>query len=215
MAEDLISFTQNNQDLSTDKGYQFKFFCDHCRNGYQTPFEASTLGVAEGLFQAAGSLFGNVLGRTAETAEQLRRAVAGPARDRAFRRAVEQGKAHFKQCSRCGKWVCPEKCWNADKGLCKGCAPVAEEELAAAQAAVLKAQITEKLQGQDLTKDLKRDQPISAACPKCGQAPGRGKFCQECGASLAKTRPCPKCQAEIPIGAKFCPDCGAPGGGPA
>ena len=215
MSDDLIAFTRNNQDLSTDRGYQFKFFCDHCGNGYQSPFEASTLGVAEGLFQAAGSIFGNVLGRTAETAEQLRRAVAGPAHDQAFRRAVAQGKAHFKQCSRCGTWVCPEKCWNADQGLCKGCAPVAAEELAAAQAAVLKAQIAEKLQGRDLTKDLKLDQPASAACPQCGRAPGSGKFCQECGAALARTKPCPKCKAEIPLGAKFCPECGAQGAGPA
>lgn len=210
MADEMISFTQNHDDVSTDRGYQFKFYCDHCHNGFLTPFENSTLGVAEGLFQAAGSIFGNVLGRGAETAEQLRRAVAGPAHDKAFRRAVEQGQAHFKQCSRCGKWVCPEKCWNADKGLCKGCAPVAEEELAAAQASVLKQQISEKLQSQDLTKGMKLDQPASAACPKCGKAPGSGKFCQECGAPLAKTRTCPKCKAEIPVGAKFCPECGGP-----
>lgn len=210
MADEMIAFTQNHEDLSTDRGYQFKFFCDHCANGYQTPFESSTLGVAEGLFKAAGSIFGSVMGNTAETAEQLRRAVAGPAHDKAFRRAVEQGKAHFKQCSRCGKWVCPEKCWNGDKGLCKGCAPVAEEELAAAQATVLKAQITEKLQAKDLTKDLNLDQAAVAACPKCGKAPGSGKFCQECGAPLAKTRACAKCKADIPVGAKFCPECGGP-----
>jgi hypothetical protein len=210
MADEMISFTQNHQDLSTEKGYQFKFICDHCGNGFLSSFEANTLGVAEGLFSAAGSLFGGVLGRTAETAEQLRRAVAGPAHDKAFRRAVEQGKTHFKQCSRCGHWVCPEKCWNADKGLCKGCAPVMEEELASAQAQVMREQINDKLRSQDLTKDVNLTQAASAACPKCGKAPGSGKFCQECGAPMARTRPCAKCKKDIPVGAKFCPECGGP-----
>ena len=72
-------------------------------------------------------------------------------------------------------------------------------------------QIAEKLQGKDLTKDLDLDKPATAACPKCGKAPGSGKFCQECGAPLAKTRACPKCKAEIPVSAKFCPECGASG----
>ncbi len=31
-----IAFVQNYQDLSTDRGYQFKFNCDHCNNGFMT-----------------------------------------------------------------------------------------------------------------------------------------------------------------------------------
>ena len=40
----LIQFVQNFQDLSTDRGYQFKFNCDKCGNGYMTEFRASVLG---------------------------------------------------------------------------------------------------------------------------------------------------------------------------
>ena len=40
----LIQFTENHEDLSTDQGYQFKFFCDRCRNGYMSSFQASALG---------------------------------------------------------------------------------------------------------------------------------------------------------------------------
>ena len=29
-----IRFTGNYEDLSTDRGYQFKFFCEKCHNGY-------------------------------------------------------------------------------------------------------------------------------------------------------------------------------------
>ena len=42
----LIQFVQNYQDLSTDRGFQFKFHCDKCGNGYMTRFQTSTFGVA-------------------------------------------------------------------------------------------------------------------------------------------------------------------------
>jgi len=31
-----IEFTDNYQDLSTDKGFQFKFCCERCGNGYMS-----------------------------------------------------------------------------------------------------------------------------------------------------------------------------------
>lgn len=43
-------------------------------------------------------------------------------------------------------------------------------------------------------------------CPNCSSKTRKGKFCMECGASLVKK--CPKCDAEIPNGAKFCLECG-------
>jgi hypothetical protein len=57
-----IEFTGNYQDLSTDKGYQFKFFCDKCGNGYMSSFRASAIGIASSAAQVAGSLFGGVFG---------------------------------------------------------------------------------------------------------------------------------------------------------
>ena len=31
----LIRFTRNHTDHSTDKGFQFEFFCDRCGNGFE------------------------------------------------------------------------------------------------------------------------------------------------------------------------------------
>ncbi len=45
-------------------------------------------------------------------------------------------------------------------------------------------------------------------CPKCG-GDASGKFCSECGASLAPPT-CPSCQTELPAGVRFCHLCGAP-----
>lgn len=43
-------------------------------------------------------------------------------------------------------------------------------------------------------------------CPNCGKSVVKGKFCPECGYKF-ETK-CSKCGAEIPIGAKFCLNCG-------
>ena len=42
----VIEFVQNYDDLSTDQGYQFKFHCNHCGNGYLSTYKANQLGVA-------------------------------------------------------------------------------------------------------------------------------------------------------------------------
>jgi hypothetical protein len=36
----LIQFTRNFNDHSTDRGYQFAFFCDRCRNGFTSGSKA-------------------------------------------------------------------------------------------------------------------------------------------------------------------------------
>ncbi len=44
-------------------------------------------------------------------------------------------------------------------------------------------------------------------CPKCQAAVREGiKFCEECGAKLELT--CPGCGAAIPLGKRFCGECG-------
>ncbi len=51
----------------------------------------------------------------------------------------------------------------------------------------------------------------TAACPKCNAAvPEGAKFCGNCGAPMPAPSVCPKCNAAVPAGAKFCGNCGAP-----
>ena len=204
----LIRFTENYEDLSTDKGFQFKFFCDKCHNGCMSSFQTSVTGVAGGLLHAAGSLFGGVFGQAGDSAYEIQRAVGGKAHDEALRKAVEEVKAQFKQCSRCGKWVCPENCWNAKRGLCEDCAPDVEEEMAAAQAQATKEQIWKKATETDYTKNIDMTTEAVAFCPQCGAKTQASKFCPECGAKLRAKSECPKCGTEVEAGTKFCPECG-------
>ena len=205
----IIRFTQNHDDLSTDRGFQFKFYCDRCRNGYLSSFQTSMTGMASGLLNAAGNLFGGAFRSAGSSAYDLQRTVGGKAHDDALRTAVEEVKQQFRQCNRCGKWVCPEVCWNPKRGLCLECAPNLEQEMAAAQAQATKDQVWQKAAEVDFTKKLDLTQDVTASCPQCGAQTQGGKFCPECGAKVQAKSACASCGAEFAPGAKFCPECGA------
>ena len=167
------------------------------------------LGMAGGLFRAAGNLLGGVLGNVGNSALDLQRTVGGPAHDNAIREAVQEIKPLFLQCRRCGEWVCEKNCFNADKGLCKQCAPKLEEELASAQAHAATEQVNTRAREVDQTHGIDVAADMVATCPHCG-APATGtKFCSECGGAMAAKTQCSQCRSEIKCRAKFCPECGA------
>jgi membrane protease subunit (stomatin/prohibitin family) len=197
-----IKFTGNYQDLSTDKGYQFKFCCEKCGNGHLSTFKASTLGMASSALRAAGNLFGGVLGNAANSAYEIQRAVGGTAHDAALKEAAEEISKEFKQCSRCGKWVCEQVCWNAKANLCESCAPDLGEESAVAQALVAKQEAQARLNNPGSTA------AIQATCPSCGVKTQGGKFCPECGAAIPAKKHCGKCGTEADGNSKFCSECG-------
>ena len=226
----LVQFVRNYEDLSTDRGFQFKFYCDKCGNGYLSRFQASTLGTAGSLLRAAGDLFGGWLSSAGNSAYEIQRAVGGKAHDDALAQAVEEGKQHFHQCSRCGKWVCPEVCWNAQAGQCEDCAPDFKEEFAAshahAKAEAAREQLYEKARQTDYAAQIdmsadayaKAPPPVAQAsdavapgplCVSCGAGVGKAKFCPECGTPTVKPKPtCTACGHQPEGTPKFCPECG-------
>lgn len=206
-----IAFTRNYSDRSNDTGYQFEFHCDKCGNGHMSTFKASTLGVASGLLKAAGSLFGGVLNQAAYAGDHVKDALRGGNWDAAFREAVEECKTHFKLCSRCGKWVCPETCWNEARGQCEACAPDLQEEAASIQAHVAVDQIREKIGKHDQTQGMEGTAGKVGSCPHCNARVGSGKFCPECGKPLVAAKAfCSECGKEMAASAKFCGECGTP-----
>jgi len=178
-----IEFTDNYEDLSTESGYQFKFVCESCGNGYMSSYIASKAGIATGLLRGASSVLGGFLGSASSGADELRELVAGPAHDHALQDAVEEIRPLFIQCKRCGQWVCREVCWNADRGLCTECAPMAQREIGSLQAQIIVEQAEERLREQDLTAGLNLSATAVVICPSCGAENEGGKFCQECGGS--------------------------------
>jgi RNA polymerase subunit RPABC4/transcription elongation factor Spt4 len=204
-----IEFVHNYSDLSTDKGYQFKFFCNKCGNGYMSSFRASTIGMASSAAQVAGSLLGGIFRNVSSSSYEIQRAVGGPAHDKALANAVAEMKPKFKQCSRCGKWVCAEICWNHQQNLCEWCAPNLDEEIASAQAGAARDQAFEKVKSVDWLKDRDVSRKQAAACPSCGAQTQGGKFCPGCGANLVPSLACGNCGAKVEGHPKFCPECGS------
>jgi hypothetical protein len=204
----LIQFTRNHTDHSTDKGFQFEFFCDRCGNGFMSEYKASATGMAASALHAAGSFFGGILGQASSSSYEIERAVLGPAHDAAFRNAIEEAKPNFRQCPKCTHWVCQASCWNAKRSLCYECAPDIDTELASAQVQTTVDQMKQKLQQQDMTKGMDLTSEAVALCPSCGAHTQGAKFCPECGKALRPKNECGKCGTKFEAGTKFCPECG-------
>lgn len=225
----LIQFVRNYDDLSTDRGYQFKFYCDKCGNGFMTRFQPSAIGTAGSLLRAAGDFFGGWASSAGNSAYELQRTVGGKAHDEALEKAVEEGKQHFHQCSRCGRWVCPEVCWNQNAGQCEECAPDYQEELASSHAHAktdaareqlnTRARETDYASQLDMNADayikaptppVQSAQSSTTACVSCGAEVGKAKFCPECGTPTKPPRStCAGCGHQPEGSPKFCPECGA------
>ena len=213
----LIQFVQNYQDLSTDRGFQFKFHCDKCGNGYMTRFQTSTFGVAEAALGIASNLFGGIFNQAHNAEYEIQRAVGGKAHDAALAEAVAEGKTYFHQCSRCGHWVCPEVCWNGDASMCDACAPKFQQEMAAAHAQAkanaARMQLNEAAQkvdyvaGVDLSAAAVMRAPGAPVAPPPPQAPSPAGVGPQIVTTVGAVA-CSACQAVLADGVKFCPQCG-------
>ena len=213
----LIQFVSNYDDLSTDRGYQFKFHCDRCGNGHMSEFKTSAIGTAGSVLRAASDLFGGWLGSAANSSYEIQRAVGGRAHDQALKDAVHTAKDHFKQCSRCGKWVCPEVCWNHMAGQCEECAPDYVEEFASAHAQAKATAARDQLHMKATQTDYVSEVNMKAGAIQstrgivrcaCGQIVN-GKFCSGCGKPARRLSCCGECGAALNEEVKFCPECGS------
>ena len=203
-----IEFTDNYEDLSTESGYQFKFCCERCGNGYMSTWKASKAAWPPGLLRGAGSMFGGFLGSASSGADQHPGPGAGPRP----RRGAARGRRRDPPA------VHPVQALRA-VGVRGGLLEQGTRPLrglrahGAARGGSLQAQITidqagEKLREQDLTEGLDLKAPAVLICPSCGVENEGGKFCAECGGSLLPKTECPKCGTKFKAGSKFCPECG-------
>jgi hypothetical protein len=203
-----IPFTNNYTDQSSERGFQFQFHCRKCGNGYMSSFRENKLGAAASAINVAASLFGGIFGRAAQSAYTIQSYAAGPQHDAALDAAVKEISPLFKQCTRCGSWVCEPVCWNKKAGLCETCAPDLEEEIASAQAQAAKQQAMSKATTVDYLAGRDMVEPAAAICSSCGAKTQGGKFCPECGSSVRQQRKCAHCGHAADGTPKFCPECG-------
>lgn len=220
MGDKLIAFTDNFEDLSTEAGFQFNFFCDLCREGFKTKFiESKTYrkkGLLEGLAtvvdiatQVTGKYnIGSGMERgVRDIGERFNRMSPEWQKEHeaAFELAQNEAKSHFHRCPKCKKWVCDED-WNEQEGLCVDDAPREAVEVAKAKAQKKAKDIEAAAEKTQVFKgNIESKQTL---CYRCGKPAGSGKFCNNCGASLSLLK-CPKCGAQNQVGTGFCGECGA------
>ena len=204
-----IDFTENYEDLSTDLGFQFKFRCERCGDGFMSSHKANSVGVAGGILRGIGNMLGGLMGDVGNSTYEIQRAVGGPAHDAALKEAVEEIRPKFQKCRRCGNWLCATTCWNPRANMCKECAPVAEEEETAMRAEHVRTQVTNDLFLEENARMSAKAKAVHAKCTSCGTKLGGAKFCPSCGTKVgAAPEHCPGCEARWTPGAKFCTECG-------
>jgi len=217
MADKMIGFTDNYADNSTEAGFQFTFFCDCCREGFKSRFTEASTYKKQRFFKGLGDMIGVVSQLTGANIGGLERGadVIGERfrgmspewqkeHERVFEEAQAEVKGRFRRCPKCSKWFCPS-CFNEQAGLCSGCAPRENVEVAAARAQKMAQDIKDKAAATPVyTGKIDERQTL---CPKCAKPCGSGKFCTECGAPLGLPK-CPACGAENQAGARFCSSCG-------
>lgn len=207
---DFIEFTDNYEDQSTERGFQWQFNCQRCGNGYRSKFRPSATGIATEALDMANNLLGGIFGGAAELGDRVHSAAWERAHDNNFDEAAREVKPYFIQCPRCNNWVCRRRCWNESRSLCFDCAPDVRSEVAAAQAETIVEQARQKVSEReyDVSEHVKGDR-IRASCPECGaKLDSNAKFCPECGHKMETARFCTECGAQVKAAAKFCPECG-------
>jgi hypothetical protein len=195
----LTQFVRNVEDISDDGGYKFRFHCDRCNDGVESQYVSSSSNLLKTGLEVF--MMFRPFGYGSRTAvDGIDRGLRGKEHDAAYEKAIGQALAHFTKCSLCGSWV-DTHCWNAEVGLCEGCAPDAGEAAGVAaserrrMAQVAAAQAGEPVPGQ-------------FTCSVCSRESGGGRFCVNCGAD-SQTHACTACGASLTLGSRFCGGCGA------
>ncbi|MBN1219503.1 MAG: zinc ribbon domain-containing protein [Anaerolineae bacterium] len=208
---ELIEFTSNYRDLSTDRGFQWEFYCERCSGGYRSKFDASETGLLSEAMNMAGGFFGGLVGNIAQATDRVHSVAWERGHDQAFTRAVEEVRDYFIQCPNCNAWVCRKRCWNENRGLCFECAPDASVAAAQSQAETIAQQAREEVaQRKYNVSQFTKGDDRRAGCPNCGASlKPNAKFCGECGTAIKTQKFCVECGAELEGTVKFCPECGA------
>lgn len=218
----LQSFTRNYEDNSTEAGFQFTFYCDLCQDGYKSSFiESETYKKNRGLRSLArgvgalGGMLGGRLGNISYSLERggdiLSERFEGMSpewqkeHEKAFEHAKNEAQRHFHRCHGCHSWAC-DACYNEDEMLCTDCAPRQDVVIAKARAEAMRRNIDEAADTATVWKGKLESKTV--VCPTCGKPAGSGKFCNNCGASLALAS-CPKCGTKNAQGVRFCNNCGS------
>ena len=204
----LIQFTRNHPDHSTDKGYQFEFFCDRCGNGFMSEFKPSAAGYATTVLRAAGDMFGGIFRSASAGSYEIERAVRGPAHDTAYRECVEETKPHFRQCPKCASGSARRRAGTRGATSATSARRTSRPRLPPPRRSPRRSRSARRWRSRTSPRISTSPSDATALCPGCGARTEGAKFCPECGKPLRPKNECPRCGTKMEAKAKFCPECG-------
>ncbi|HEV2763326.1 MAG TPA: zinc ribbon domain-containing protein [Pyrinomonadaceae bacterium] len=202
----MSEFVSRFDDLSGERGYQFRFYCDACGAGHLSGLRPTRAGAAGTLLRAAGEFLSELV-VPAVAPPPGQDEATDPAREEARRAAVREASEHFRRCERCARWVCAEGCWNEAAGRCRhDCTSHAAEEAAAKRHAGTSHEKPAIKTASAATTEVASSPP----CDACGAEVGQAKFCPECGTPVQTNAhtACPACGHRPEGDPTFCPECG-------
>ena len=207
-----IPFTSNYTDLSSQRGFQFKFFCEQVRQRVHVHVQG----------QPARHSGGRGECRRIPAGRDLR-----PGRADRRRAAVDDGRPPARRRARCGRQgdqpalqaVHPLRQMGVRAGLLEQ-EDGTVRDLRAGPERGDRRGAGDRGQGPGA-----REGARGGLHRPAGPGPGRGcplpqlrgqdaggKFCPECGTPISPKRKCASCGAEASGTPKFCPECGKPYG---
>jgi hypothetical protein len=170
-----IAFASNYTDLSSERGFQFKFFCGKCGNGYMSTFESNKVGAAASAVNLAASLFGGIFGGWPNGALDPKY-VAGPQHDSCLGCGGAGDQPALQAMHPLWSVGLRARVLEPESRICETCAPESRREIAAAQANAAKQQVTERC-GTSTTRTAR---PGASRRPTLSQLRRKtqgGKFC--------------------------------------
>jgi hypothetical protein len=191
----LIKFTARHEDLTTGRGYQFKFCCDECGSGHVTRHRREQSSVTSAILGFLDFFGWGRWARACWLGDEIEESGwLGKAHADAYAQAVAESRNHFYRCPRCCKWVCPRNCWNDQARQCCACAPDIRLEMAVHKAQAMAAACKQLLtiaRRVEATTSADPDAPI----PEDNEiaVPTEGHFCSECGGTVTGDRYCAAC----------------------
>ncbi len=164
-----IEFTDNYQDLSTDNGYQFKFFCQCCGNGYMSSWKANTLGVAGGLLRGAGQpLRRSAAAVPARAPTTVQHAIGGPAHDSASRRPWRRSSPSSSSASAAASGSARRSAGTRSGASARTARPSSSGSSPPSRPPSPWSRPSRSCAQQDLTEGIDLKAEAAVLCPHCG-----------------------------------------------
>lgn len=213
-------------DMSNERGFQFEFFCEHCRKSYRSEFVSSKAYNSEkrkrntgAAASFIGGLFGGIASAVGDKIDQGLTSINDHTDDSqydsekeaALLKAQAEAQKVLFQCKECEAWFC-EDCYNSKTQMCENCDEAVKERERDERRQREEERLDREREEREREEERRQQEEEESRvfCPNCGaEIPEGMKFCGQCGTKMDAVKTCPKCKKKNEFSMQFCGYCGA------